>query len=182
MMTADQIVAAHKAQLTALHDMSSKALATVEKIAQLNLQASKATLDEHTENAHALLSAKDIKELTKLQRNALQPLAEKAASYNRHLFDIAAGLGAEFSQLAEAQMTEAQNQFVAVVESTMKYVPLDAEPVVAAVRSALSTAASAMDSVHKAVKQATVTTQADFTAMADSGEEAAKPPRGSKAS
>jgi phasin family protein len=182
MLTAEQIVAAHKAQLTALHELTKKALVTVEKIAELNVQSSKAALEEHAEQAHALLSVKDIKELTKLQQNALQPLAEKAASYNRHLFEIASGLGNEFSQLAESQMADAQKQFVAAVESAMKNLPNGSELAQAAMQGALTQATSAMDSVHQAFKQSTEAAQTNFAAMADGSiKAAAKATKGRKA-
>jgi len=50
-MNLDKIVAAHKAQLIVMHEMTSNALAAVEKIAELNLQAAKASL-EHTPATH----------------------------------------------------------------------------------------------------------------------------------
>jgi phasin family protein len=182
MLTAEQIVAAHKAQLTALYELTRRALTTVEKIAELNVQSSKAALAEQAEQAQALLSAKDIQELTALQQNSLQPLAEKAASYNRHLFEIASGLGSEFSQLAETQIADAQKQFIAAVELAMKNLPHGAESAQAAMKGALTQATSAMDSVHQAFKQSTEKAQANFTAMADgSVKAAAKLAKGRKA-
>lgn len=182
MLTADQIIAAHKAYLSSLHEMTSKALVTVEKIAELNLQASKASLDEHTNHAHALLSAKDIKDLTKLQNNALEPLAEKAASYSRHLYEIASGLGSEFSQLAESRMADAQKQFVAAMETAVKNLPHGSEPALATLHSAVSNADTAMKSVRTAIKQATDVAQSNFNAMAESAVKAAKTAKASKAS
>lgn len=174
MMNAEKVIAAHKAQLSALHEMTSKALVTVEKIALLNLETSKNSLEHHHEHAHSLLSSKDVKELSKLHNNALQDLAEKAAAYNHGLFGIAVGLGKEFGELIEAQMADAQKQFVAAVEATMQNVPQGAEPVVEAVKSALSTASEAMDSVQNVVKQGAESTQAKLVALSESTVKAAK--------
>lgn len=174
MMNAEQVIAAHKAQLSALHEMTSKALLTVEKIAQLNLETSKNVLDHHHEHAHSLLSGKDVKSLSTLHHNALHELAEKAAAYNHDLFGIAVGLGNEFSDLVEARMAEAQQQFVSAVEATMKNVPQGAEPVMEAVKNALSTANQAMDSVQNVVKQATESTQAKLAALSENTVKASK--------
>jgi phasin family protein len=174
MLNAEQVIAAHKAQLSALHEMSSKALETIEKIAQLNLETSKNSLERHHEHAHSLLSNKDVKELSKLHNNALQDLAEKAAAYNHDLFGIAVGLGNEFGELIEAQMAGAQKQFVAAVEATMKNVPHNAEPIMEAVKNALSTANEAMDSVQNVVKQAAESTQAKLAALSESTVKATK--------
>ncbi|KXB31752.1 hypothetical protein AT959_05210 [Dechloromonas denitrificans] len=174
MMNADKVIATHKAQLSALHEMTSKALVTVEKIAQLNLDTSKNSLARHHEHTHSLLSSKDIKELSKLHNNALHDLAEKAAAYNHDLFGIAVGLGNEFGELIEAQMADAQKQFVAAVEATMKNVPQGAEPVMDVVKSALTTANEAMDSVQNVVKQATESAQAQLIALSENTVKAAK--------
>jgi phasin family protein len=126
MLNAEQIVAAHKAQLTAIRELTSKALAAVEEMADLNVRSIKSAMDEHTEQTQAILSTKDITDLTKLHHKALEPLAEKASAYSRHLFGIAAGLGNELSQMAEAQMADARQQFVAAAEAAMKNLPQSA--------------------------------------------------------
>ena len=48
--------------------------------------------------AHALLSVKDAQELVALQTAAVQPLAEKAAAYGRHVYDITSAASAEFTK------------------------------------------------------------------------------------
>ena len=80
MMTVDHIVAAQKAQIATVFELSSKALASVEKIVELNLQATKAALADSASSAQSLLNIKDVQELLALQTNVLQPLADKAAT------------------------------------------------------------------------------------------------------
>ena len=53
-MNIDKIVAAHKSQLITLHELTNSALATVEKIAELNLQAAKASLEHFKSEGPAL--------------------------------------------------------------------------------------------------------------------------------
>ena len=90
MLTAEQIVAAQKANLETLFDLTSKAFEGVEKLVELNLQVAKASLGEAQETAKASFAVKDAQELLALQAGLLQPAAEKAAAYGRHLYDIAA--------------------------------------------------------------------------------------------
>ena len=168
MMTAEQIIAAHKAQLTTLHDMTTKALATVEKIAELNLQASKQAIDEHAEHAHVLLDTKDVKDLVKLQQNTLQPMAEKALNYNRHLFEIAAGLGEEFNDLIEAQVSEAKKQFMTAMEVAMKNMPHVNESGAAMLKHAMDEATKAMTSVQKAIKENQIIAKNNILILAES--------------
>jgi len=174
MLTIDQIVSAQKAQVASLFELGGKALQSAEKIAELNLQAGKAALTESAAHAQALLAVKDAQELLALQTAAVQPLAEKAASYSRHLYDITSGTTAEFSKAAEAQIADAQKQFVAAVDSALKNAPQGSESAVAAVKNAVSTASAAMESVQKAVKQATEMAEANLNAVTTTAVNAAK--------
>ena len=53
MMTAEQLMASHKANLETLFGLTSKAFEGVEKLVELNLTAAKAALSESAENAQA---------------------------------------------------------------------------------------------------------------------------------
>ena len=119
-LTADQILAAQKANLETLFGLTTKAFEGVEKLVELNVTASKAALAEAQNTAQAALSVKDAQELLTLQASLFQPLAEKTAAYSRHLYDIAQGTGAEFTKAFEAKATEAQQAFVGLVDSAFK--------------------------------------------------------------
>ena len=112
MLTADHIVAAQKANLETLFDLTGKAFEGVEKLVELNLQVAKASLGEAAETAKSALAAKDAQALLALQSSLLQPAAEKAAAYSRHVYDIAAATNAEVTRVAEAQFADAQSNFV----------------------------------------------------------------------
>ena len=92
-LTNEQILAAHKANMETLFGLTTKAFEGVEKLVELNLTASRAALNEAASHTQAVLSVKDVQELMALQAGLLQPLAEKTASYSRHLYDIASGTG-----------------------------------------------------------------------------------------
>lgn len=178
MLTVEQVMASHKANIETLLGLSSKAFESVEKIVELNLTASKAALAETGDHAKAVLSVKDAQELLALQSGLLQPLAEKTAAYSRHLYDIATGAGAEFSKAFEGQAADAQKKFVDLVDSAAKNAPAGSESAVAMMKSAVSSANNALESVQKAVKQATEVAEANFNAVAatasDAGKQASK--------
>jgi hypothetical protein len=67
MLTAEQIMAAHKANVETLFGLTSKAFEGVEKLVELNVTASKAALTEAAGTAQAVLSVKDAQELLALQ-------------------------------------------------------------------------------------------------------------------
>lgn len=165
MLTAEQIVAAQKANIETIFGLTQKAFEGMEKLVELNVQATKAALSESANSAQAMMSVKDAQELLTLQANLMQPLAEKTVAYSRHLYDIASGTGAEFGKAAEAQASDSQKKFLAVVDNAAKNAPAGSETAVAVMKSAVSAANNAMESVQKAVKQATEMAEANFNTV-----------------
>ena len=173
-LTADQILAAQKANLETLFGLTTKAFEGVEKLVELNVTASKAALTEAQSTAQAALSVKDAQELLTLQASLFQPLAEKTAAYSRHLYDIAQGTSAEFSKAFEAKAAEAQQALVGLVDSASKNAAAGSETAVAVLKSAVAAANNAFESVQKAVKQASDVAEANFNAVSTQAVAAAK--------
>ena len=166
MMTTEQIVASHKANVETLFGLTAKAFEGVEKLVELNLSAAKAALSESAQNSQTVLSAKDAQELLALQASLFQPLAEKTAAYSRQLYEIASGTGGEFTKAFEAQAALAQKQFASMIDSASQNAPAGSESAVAMMKSAVAAANNAFESVQKAVKQATDLAESNYNAMA----------------
>jgi len=174
MLTVDQVMASHKANMETLLGLTSKAFKGVEKIVELNMTASKAAMAEAGDHAKAVLSVKDAQELIALQSSLLQPLAEKTAAYSRHLYDIATSSTAEFTKTVEAQAAEAQKKFTGLIDTAAKNAPAGSETAVAVFKSAVSAANNALESVQKAVKQATDVAESNFNTVTANAVNAAK--------
>ena len=172
--TPEQMIAAQKANVDLLFGLTTKAFEGVEKLVELNMQVAKASLTEANETANAALAVKDAQELLALQAGLLQPAAEKAAAYSRHLYDIMAGTGAEFTKAAESQMAEQQKKVLAMVDTAVKNAPAGTESAVALVKSAVAAANNAYETAHKAAKQAAEVAEANFTAMTNTAVSATK--------
>jgi len=175
MMTAEQIVAANKANIETLFGLSEKAFAGVEKLVELNMAAAKAAMFDNQNHVHALMSVKDVQELMALQAGYLQPLSEKAVSFSRHMYEIATSTGSEFTKAVEVKAAEAQQAVTNLVDSAVKNAPAGSETAVAMVKSAIAASQSAIESVQKAVKQATEAAESNMHAMAASTVTAAAP-------
>jgi len=174
MLTAEQVLASQKASLETLFGLTTRAFEGVEKLVELNLTASKAALAEAAGTTQNILTVKDAQELLALQASMFQPLAEKTAAYSRHLYDIAAGTGAEFGKTFEAQATDVQKKFMAVVDNAAKNAPAGSETAVAVFKSAVAAGNNALESVQKAVKQASDVAEANFNAVASTAVNAGK--------
>jgi phasin family protein len=174
MMTAEQLIAAHKANLETLFGLTGKAFEGVEKLVELNLQVAKAALGEAAENTKAVMSVKDAQELVALQTSMLQPVAEKAAAYSRQVYDIAAATNAEVGKVAEATAAEAQQKFTTLVDTAVKNAPAGSENAVALMKSAVAAASNAYETVQKAAKQASEVAEANFQAITTSAVKASQ--------
>jgi phasin family protein len=165
MLTAEQVLAAQKANVETLFGLTSKAFEGVEKLVELNLQVARTSMGEAAETAKAALSVKDAQELLALQAGLLQPAAEKAAAYSRHVYEIAATTNAEVTKIAEAQLADVQGKFMSAVDSAVKNAPAGTENSVALVKSAISAANNAYESMTKAAKQAADVAEANIQAL-----------------
>ena len=174
MITVEQIVSAQKTNVETLFGLTNTAFEGVEKLIRLNLQVAKTAMTEAAANTDAALSVKDGQELLALQSSLLQPAAERAAAYSRHVYEIAASTGAEVTRVAEATTTEAQAKFMSIVDTAVKNAPAGTENAVALVKSAVAAASNAFETAQKAAKQAVEVTEANFNAMSSTAVRATK--------
>ncbi|WP_031407741.1 TIGR01841 family phasin [Thiomonas sp. FB-Cd] len=174
MMTPEQMIAAQKSQLEAIFALSGKAVEGLEKMVELNMQTLKTAMHETSDATMAALSVKDIQELTALQPNLAQPMAEKLLSYSHHLYEIASGTQAEFAKAIEANVAEAHKKMQSVVDTAVKNAPAGSETAVAMMKSALSAANNAYDTVQKASKQAAEVVEANFNTVTNTAMKAAQ--------
>jgi phasin family protein len=175
MMTAEQMIAAQKANIETLFGLTEKAFSGVEKMVELNMAAAKAAIADSQSQAHAFMNVKDVQELMALQAGYLQPLSEKAVAFSRHVYDIASNTSKEFGHAFEEKAAEAQKSVVGLVDSVSKNAPAGSESAMAMMKSAMSASQTAIESVQKAVKQATEAAEANLQAMATTTATASKP-------
>jgi phasin family protein len=164
-LTPEQIMAAQKANVEILFGLTEKAFAGIEKLVELNLQVAKTAMTEVADTTKAAMSVKDAQELLALQQALLQPAAEKAAAYGRHVYDIAAATNAEVTKVAESQLADSQKTFMSLVDTAVKNAPAGTENAVTLVKSAVAAANNAFESVQKAAKQAADVAEANFQAV-----------------
>lgn len=141
-------------QLALITAMTNKAFDSVEKVIDLNMNVAKASLEESKANVQQLLSVKDAQEFFALSAAQVQPTAEKAIAYGRHLANIGSSAQAEFTKAAEAQITETNRKFIALVEEVSKNAPAGSENVVAFMKSAIGNSNAGYEQLVKTTKQA----------------------------
>jgi len=154
-------------QLSIFAALSGKALESVEKVVDLNMSVARASFDETSANVKQLLTAKDPQEFFSLSAAQVQPAAQKAVAYGRHLAGIASSAQAEFTKAADEQITEANRKVIAFVEDVAKNAPAGSESAIAMVKTAVGNANAGFEQLSKVTKQAMEAVETNLAAAAD---------------
>jgi phasin family protein len=164
--TPEQFVQLNKSALESLQAAALVSMGGFEKLAELNIQAARASIDESTLTLKTLLETKDAKAVADLASVGVQPAAEKIVAYAKHVYEITSETNTEIAKLFEKQFAEGNRQLYAAIDSLAKNAPVGSEGVVTFVKQAVSTANSAFDQVSKATKQVVEMTEANIAAAA----------------
>jgi phasin family protein len=140
---------------------------SAERLIAINLEATKATLDESAKNLKAISGVKDVQELNSVRTKIAENSLEYATAYSRTVYELAANTQAEYSHLVEERVADFQKSLVDGLDKVAKTAPAGSDVAVAALKSSLAASTAAMDSVTKAFKQAASYADANFKAAAN---------------
>jgi phasin family protein len=163
-----------EAQLAAFTAFTTRMVESFEQVIDLNINASKAMLEDQAITARQLLSAKDPQEFLALTAAQAQPTAAKAIAYGRHLASIATTAQAELARTAEEQIAEAGRKVGALVDDVSKNAPPGSENVIAMFKSALGNANAGYEQFNRATKQAVEVMEANMNTAVSQFSEAAE--------
>jgi phasin family protein len=159
----DQLVELQRQSLQSAQAIAMASFAGFEKLAQLNVQAAKASVEESVQRSMSLLEMKDVKEVTETIAQSAKPPGDKFTAYAKHVYDIASETRAEISEVLEKQFSESNRQLTASLEAMAKNSPVGSEGVVTMVKSAITAANATWDQVNKASRKVAETTDANVT-------------------
>jgi phasin family protein len=155
--------AAAEANIALLTSSCAKLFEGTEKIIGLNISAAKASFEESNAAVKQLLSIKDPQEWFSVTAAYMQPNAEKALAYSRHLAGIFSGMQAEFTKATETQVTESSRKVLALVEELSKNAPAGSENAFSMIKTAIGNAGAGYEQLSKTTKQAVETIEANVT-------------------
>jgi len=164
--TPEQFLQMNKTALEVFHSATIASIEGFEKLAALNVQAAKASLDESTDALKSMTDVKDAKQFADIATGSVQPATDKVTAYYKHVYEIANETGTELAKLFEKQFAEGNRQLYAAIDSMAKNAPAGSEGLVTLVKQAVSAANTAFDQVNKATKQAVELAEANMAAAA----------------
>lgn len=156
------------AQTTVVNALAGNVLQGVERIANLNLAAAKASSEELSANLGKLLSAKDAQEFMGLSAAQFQPNMEKFSSYARYLGEICSESQLAIAKAVETQVSEASRSAAALVDQLSKNAPAGAEDAFALAKSMMGNGNAFYEQITKVVKQSSDALQAQARNFASS--------------
>jgi len=163
-----------EAQFAMFSSLTTKAFEGMEKLVELNLTAAKATLEESSQTAKQLMSAKNPQEFFTMTAAQAQPTAEKAMSYSRQVAAIATGAQQEFTRAAEEQIAENGRKVLSLVDEVTKNAPAGTENAVAAFKAGLNNASAGYEQFTKTAKQAAQVVETNVNAAVNQFSQAAE--------
>lgn len=144
--------------------LAGSAFKRAERLVALNLDTSRAILEDSIASTRALLAAKTPQELSDAQATLLQPAIESGVALARTAYELALEAQQEAAALAESQIAELNKVLASSLEQAAKSAPAGSEGVFAAIKSVVAANNSAYDSLNKAAKQAADLAQANVSA------------------
>src|SRR6185369_15777481 len=173
-INAEQFVTANKAAVESLLSVANTALASAERIANLNFDTARSVLEETSASTKALLGAKDVQEAIAIQASISKPNVDKVVAYSKSVYEISAQTQEQLTQMIEAQFGDFQKNVSSKLEKAAKAAPASSDVAVAAVQSAIAAANSAFENMRKTAQQVTEMAQSNIVATTNATTKAAK--------
>lgn len=162
--TPEQLAAATKAHFDAqfglINALTSKAFEGMEKVIELNVDVTKASLEEASDTVRKTDTANASQEVFSAMAEKAHPNAEKALDYSRQLAVIAANMHVEFAKAAETQVAETTRALAALIDEAARNAPPGSENTIAMMKTLIGNVNAGYEELAKNAKQAVETLQA----------------------
>lgn len=173
---------AAEAQVVALSTASDSLLSAVEHLAALNLNTTRAVLDDAIALGRAAAAVREPKAWFELQLGMIVPALQKSFAYARAVGGIATQARSELLGLAESGVSQSLQGVIATLENLDRNAPAGSATgsrfAAEALKSAVANASSAYDGASQAVKQVSAAAEASAdhaaTATVDAIDQATK--------
>ncbi|TPQ37083.1 phasin family protein [Cupriavidus pinatubonensis] len=165
--TAEQCTKVQLAGLDALVGLTNKAMQSVGKLMELNLQTMNANLARTQEAVAKAMSAQNPQEFAALQIELFQPAADNILEYWRQLQDIHAATRTEFEKVFEVQYTTSKEQMQSLIESAVSNAPSGSTAPLAAWQEAVKATTTLYESMQSTAKQAVEVAENSFHTAAE---------------
>lgn len=160
----DQLAAAQKANAEVTMALMRTAFEGMEKLAALNMAASREFFNASVANVQQVLSAKDAQELAKVNASLSQPNVQKLMDYSRNVYDLVTQMQQEVTKVMDAQYSSFSKKASATIEKTSAQAPVGGDVFAAAMKSMLDATNQAFGNMQSMARQMTEIADANLQA------------------
>ncbi|WP_043289165.1 TIGR01841 family phasin, partial [Paraburkholderia oxyphila] len=150
----EQWVTAQKAGLESFFGLATRAVESIEKLAELNFRAVKSTLADNQDLLTHSLSVRQPQEWVALTAGLAQPAVAKAASYGRDVWEVVSDAQGAFSAVTATQAQQYQRDVQAMVENFGKNLPAGTGAMMTAWKQAISAGSETSETARESAKPA----------------------------
>ena len=133
--------------------VATLSLEKVERLAKLNLSATKGALADGMETANAIAGVKDMPSLLAVNAALAEAGVETILGYSRGVYGIASEAQSEFSALAEEAWGMYVKEMTTWVDKASRNAPAGSDAAVTALKSTVKATTAAFDQFSKATKE-----------------------------
>ncbi|WP_459708268.1 TIGR01841 family phasin [Paraburkholderia sp. 2C] len=167
----EQFANAQKANVDAMYRLAFEAFNSFEKLVTLNMQTIKTSFDVNAARWQSALSGKGAQAFFETPEG-MQPFVERAAAYNRQVFDILMNTHTALAEQAGAQYERQTLKMQSGIDEAAKSAPVGSEAAVAALNSVIHATSSWYDSLFKTARQAVETAESNMNVVAGAAKRA----------
>ena len=148
----EQLTAAQKASAEVMTTLMRTAFEGMQKMAELNMAATRDFFNTTVANANTVMSLKDVKDLSKVNESLAKPNFDQLLGYSRSVYELMAEMQQEIGSIMESQYSQfAKNATTAIDKS--KAAPVGGDVFAAAMKSMLDATNNAYNNISTMAKQ-----------------------------
>lgn len=143
-----------ESQVKLMSAMTACAMASAEKVIELNMNAARTSMQENSTLANQVLASKSAGDLQFLFAALPQATSTKAIAYGHHLTSIAADACTEIARSTQSEVAELTGRMCSLLDQASRNMPAGSENVVALTKAMVTSANSGYEQAVKTAEQA----------------------------
>ena len=151
--TNESFLAAQKTAVDTLLSVVNTALASAERVAALNLHATREAFEDMARNGKAVLSVKSPQEAMSLPVDIAQPHIEKGVAYTRSVYEITSAAREDATAIVEGKFEEFKQSMATLADKIATTAPVGSEVAIATLKSAVDAANQAFARFNDSMNQ-----------------------------
>lgn len=148
----EQVAAAQKANAEVVVALMRTSFEGLQRLAELNMAATRELFNNTVTNANTLLAAKDVNDVSALNQQLAKPGVDKMMDYSRKVYDLVAQMQKDVTTVMEAQYSQFQKEATNAISKT-KGAPVGGDVFAAAMKTMLDQTNKAFEGMNAVARQ-----------------------------